>query len=53
VTPVAEISEVLRALLADVFALFVKTKSFHWHIGGRHFREDHLCSMTMRRRSST
>jgi starvation-inducible DNA-binding protein len=42
VTPVVEISEALRLLLADVFALFVKTKSFHWHIGGRHFREDHL-----------
>ena len=38
---VAEISETLRHLLADVFALFVKTKSFHWHIGGRDFRGDH------------
>ena len=38
---VAEISETLRHLLADVFALFVKTKSFHWHIGGREFRGDH------------
>jgi DNA-binding ferritin-like protein len=31
----------LRMLLADVFALYVKTKGFHWHIGGRHFRDDH------------
>jgi starvation-inducible DNA-binding protein len=42
VASVAEITETLRHLLADVFALFVKTKSFHWHIGGRNFREDHL-----------
>ena len=42
VASVAEISGTLRHLLADVFVLFVKTKSFHWHIGGRHFREDHL-----------
>jgi len=39
---VAELSGVLRHLLADVFALYVKTKSFHWHIGGRHFRDYHL-----------
>jgi len=39
---VAEISGVLRHLLADVFALYVKTKSFHWHISGRHFRDYHL-----------
>ena len=32
---VAEISEALRRLLADVFVLYLKTKSFHWHIGGR------------------
>ena len=37
-----EISDTLRHLLADVLVLFVKTKSFHWHIGGRHFRDDHL-----------
>jgi len=29
-------------LLADVFALYVKTKNFHWHISGRHFRDYHL-----------
>ena len=31
-----------RQLLADVFALYVKTKDFHWHMSGRHFRDDHL-----------
>jgi acetyl esterase len=35
---VVEISSVLRQLLADVFALYVKTKNFHWHMSGRHFR---------------
>jgi starvation-inducible DNA-binding protein len=39
---VAEISEALRQLLADVFALYMKTKSFHWHVRGRHFRDHHL-----------
>lgn len=29
-------------MLADVFALYVKTKNFHWHISGRHFRDYHL-----------
>jgi starvation-inducible DNA-binding protein len=42
VASVAEIAETLRRLLADVFALYLKTKSFHWHISGRHFRDDHL-----------
>src|SRR6266478_3111697 len=37
-----EISEQLRLLLADVFALYVKTKNFHWHMSGRHFRDYHL-----------
>jgi starvation-inducible DNA-binding protein len=32
----------LRHLLADVFTLYVKTKNFHWHMSGRHFRDDHL-----------
>ncbi|HEX6884763.1 MAG TPA: DNA starvation/stationary phase protection protein [Planctomycetota bacterium] len=32
----------LRQMLADVLALFLKTKGFHWHVGGRHFRDDHL-----------
>jgi starvation-inducible DNA-binding protein len=39
---VAEISEALRHLLADVFALYVKTKNFHWHMSGKHFRDYHL-----------
>ena len=39
---VEEISSNLRRLLADVFALYVKTKNFHWHIRGPHFRDYHL-----------
>jgi starvation-inducible DNA-binding protein len=39
---VAEISASLRELLADVFVLYLKTKSFHWHMSGRHFRDYHL-----------
>jgi starvation-inducible DNA-binding protein len=39
---VAEISNELRHLLADVFALYVKTKNFHWHMSGVHFRDYHL-----------
>jgi starvation-inducible DNA-binding protein len=39
---VLEISSELRQLLADVFAIFVKTKNFHWHMSGRHFRDYHL-----------
>jgi starvation-inducible DNA-binding protein len=39
---VAAISEELRRLLADVFALYVKTKNFHWHMSGPHFRDYHL-----------
>src|SRR5262245_54741069 len=39
---VAEISAALNGVLEDVFALYVKTKSFHWHASGRHFRDDHL-----------
>jgi len=37
-----KISAVLRPLLADVFALYLKTKNFHWHMSGRHFRDYHL-----------
>ena len=37
-----EISEALKQLLADVFTLYLKTKGFHWHISGRHFRDYHL-----------
>jgi starvation-inducible DNA-binding protein len=39
---VKEISGALTALLADVFALYVKTKNFHWHMSGPHFRDYHL-----------
>jgi starvation-inducible DNA-binding protein len=39
---VVEISAALRPLLADVFALYLKTKNFHWHMSGRHFRDYHL-----------
>jgi starvation-inducible DNA-binding protein len=39
---VEEISSNLRRLLADVFALYVKTKNFHWHMSGLHFRDYHL-----------
>ncbi|MGA3188971.1 MAG: DNA starvation/stationary phase protection protein [Bryobacteraceae bacterium] len=39
---VVEIAEELRKLLADVFGLYVKTKNFHWHMSGRHFRDYHL-----------
>jgi len=39
---VSEISTSLRELLADVFALYVKTKNFHWHMSGPHFRDYHL-----------
>jgi starvation-inducible DNA-binding protein len=37
-----EISASLTALLADVFALYLKTKNFHWHMSGRNFRDYHL-----------
>jgi starvation-inducible DNA-binding protein len=37
-----EISETLKQLLADVFTLYLKTRGFHWHITGRHFRDYHL-----------
>src|SRR5271168_4803993 len=36
------ISGALNALLADVFALYLKTKNFHWHMSGPHFRDYHL-----------
>jgi starvation-inducible DNA-binding protein len=36
------ISAKLNAVLADVFALYLKTKNFHWHISGPHFRDYHL-----------
>lgn len=39
---VSAIAAELRHLLADVFALYVKTKNFHWHMSGPHFRDYHL-----------
>jgi starvation-inducible DNA-binding protein len=37
-----DISAALTALLADTFALYLKTKNFHWHMSGPHFRDYHL-----------
>src|SRR5512132_4544016 len=37
-----DISGALNALLADFFALYMKTKNFHWHVSGPHFRDYHL-----------
>jgi len=39
---VKNITGSLNALLADVFALYIKTKNFHWHVSGPHFRDYHL-----------
>jgi starvation-inducible DNA-binding protein len=39
---IAEISGALNGLLADAFALYLKTKNFHWHVSGPHFRDYHL-----------
>ena len=39
---VLQIARALKPLLADVFSLYLKTKNFHWHITGRHFRDYHL-----------
>lgn len=38
---VTQISQSLNSLLADTFALYLKTKNFHWHVSGRHFRDYH------------
>src|SRR5205809_3114101 len=37
-----DISGAMNAILADVFALYLKTKNFHWHMSGPHFRDYHL-----------
>src|SRR5882672_2215448 len=39
---VHDISKALIPLLSDVFALYLKTKNFHWHMSGPHFRDYHL-----------
>src|SRR6476620_5540182 len=37
-----DVAGALNAILADVFALYLKTKNFHWHLSGPHFRDYHL-----------
>jgi starvation-inducible DNA-binding protein len=39
---IPEIAEALNGLVADSFALYTKTKNFHWHVSGPHFRDYHL-----------
>jgi|SRR5581483_8764017 len=39
---VRDVAGALKILLADVFALYIKTKNFHWHMSGAHFRDYHL-----------
>ena len=39
---VKDITGGLNGLLADIFALYLKTKNFHWHMSGPHFRDYHL-----------
>lgn len=39
---VQKITEAINPLIADAFALYVKTKNFHWHLSGSHFRDYHL-----------
>src|SRR5436190_1157373 len=39
---VQAITEAINPLIADAFALFIKTKNFHWHLAGSHFRDYHL-----------
>ena len=39
---VRDISAAMNGILADVFALYLKTKNFHWHMSGPHFRDYHL-----------
>src|SRR5947209_17675556 len=36
------VTEAVNPLIADAFALYVKTKNFHWHLAGSHFRDYHL-----------
>src|SRR6185312_12823223 len=37
-----DVAAALNGILADAFALYLKTKNFHWHMSGRHFRDYHL-----------
>lgn len=41
-TDTRNIAKTMNAMLADVFALYMKTKNFHWHLSGPHFRDYHL-----------
>jgi starvation-inducible DNA-binding protein len=41
-TATRDITGAMNAILADVFALYLKTKNFHWHMSGPHFRDYHL-----------
>ena len=41
-TATREVSGAMNSILADVFALYLKTKNFHWHMSGPHFRDYHL-----------
>src|ERR1700755_272619 len=39
---IKDLAAALNELLADIFALYIKTKNFHWHVSGPHFRDYHL-----------
>jgi len=39
---VATVADALNGILADSYALYIKTKNFHWHVSGPHFRDYHL-----------
>jgi hypothetical protein len=39
---VQAVSEAVKSLIADAYALYIKTKNFHWHLVGPHFRDDHF-----------
>jgi starvation-inducible DNA-binding protein len=41
-TAVSGLTDALNAVLADTFSLYMKTKNFHWHVSGPHFRDYHL-----------
>jgi len=49
---VVQISDALRKLPADTFALYPKTKNFYWHMSGKHFRYYHLLGMSTQLKSS-
>ena len=40
-----DIAAAMTAILVDVFALYLKTKNFHWHMSGSRFRDYYCCSM--------